>query len=283
LGKKNSLVYKIASKILDKENAKTVSRSIDIVGDIAILKMPDSLTDYKKKLGEELLREASYLNVVLRQISPVQGDFRVRNFEWIAGEERTTTYHKEYGCIYEIDLDKAYFSPRLSNERDIIANIVKEGEKVLNMFAGVGCFSILIAKRHMDVKIYSIDLNVEAFKLMVSNTLLNKVLNKVVPIFGDATAITEGLFKGKLDRVIMPLPEKALKFLGVAIKALKPEGGIIHFQGFVHADKGVNPLEIAVKNIEAYIHTLNVTIENKRVIREIGPFRYQIALDLTIE
>ena len=115
---------------------------------------------------------------------------------------------------------------------------------------------------------------------MVSNTFLNKVLGKVVPIFGDSCDLTSRLFKSSIDRILMPLPEKAIHFLDIAIEAIKPKGGIIHYQGFVHADKGENPLDIANEVVES--RTNIVRVENSRVIREVGSFRYQIALDLKI-
>ena len=85
------------------------------------------------------------IKTVLRQASPVSGDFRLRKLEWIAGERKTETVHKEYGCILKVDLGKCYFSPRLSYERNRIAHQVQPGEVMVNMFAGVGSYSIVIA------------------------------------------------------------------------------------------------------------------------------------------
>lgn len=282
LPKKGRLILNVASRVLGVEEAREVSKSVDIIGDIAILKMSPSAEPLGHKLGEELLKEAPYLRVVLRQSSPVLGDFRVRNLEWLAGEERTVTHHREYGCVFKVDVAKVYFSPRLSNERKRIADMVCEGETVLNMFAGVGSFSILIAKRLNRVKVYSIDLNPEAFRLMFTNTLLNKVRGRVTPILGDSKAVIYNLFNGNVDRVLMPLPEKAREFLSTAIYALKPEGGMLHYQSFVHADKGEDPIQCGLKEIMEDLRAVRFRVEGGRVIREVGPFRYQIALDIKI-
>ncbi|MGC8850371.1 MAG: class I SAM-dependent methyltransferase, partial [Candidatus Bathyarchaeia archaeon] len=162
--RRGRLIFKVASRVLGVEHAKKLPKSMDVIGDIAILKS-SSEEPIGRELGEGLLREAPYLKVVLKQSSPVTGDFRIRSLEWLAGERRTITYHREYECIFKVDVAKVYFSPRLSNERRRVAEMAVEGENVLNMFAGVGCFSILIAKRLKEVKVYSIDLNPDAVHL----------------------------------------------------------------------------------------------------------------------
>ncbi|MEM3677856.1 MAG: class I SAM-dependent methyltransferase family protein [Candidatus Bathyarchaeia archaeon] len=279
--RRSRLISKVAGRMLGVEHAKRLSKSMDVIGDIAILKSSGQ-EPVSHELGEELLREAPYLRVVLRQSSPVTGDFRVRGLEWLAGERRTVTYHREYGCIFKVDVAKVYFSPRLSNERKRVADMVGEGEKVLNMFAGVGCFSILIAKRLREVKVYSIDLNPEAVRLMSINTVLNRVRGKVISALGDSKAVAYNLFKGSVDRVLMPLPEKAVEYLNPALYALKPEGGVIHYQSFVHADKGEDPLKSALKELRENLRDAEFEVEDGRIIREVGPFRYQIALDMKI-
>lgn len=283
MARKSKIIYAIARKFLNDELAKTICKSVDIIGDIAVIKIPDSLEDQRFKLGQEILNEVSHLRVILRQISPVLGNCRIRNFEWLAGEDRTITIHKEYGSRFKVDLKKMYFSPRLGTERNRIANKVDSGEQVLNMFAGVGCFSILIAKMHKRIKVFSIDINPYALVFMINNVFLNKQRKKVISIFGDANAITQQFFKERMDRILMPLPEKSEQFLDSAVQALKPGGGIIHYQSFVHADKNVDPLSIALTEIEEKLSNLSFEVEDHHIIREIGPFRYQVALDLKIK
>ena len=89
----------------------------------------------------------------------------MRDYELIGGSGNTETVHREYGCVYNLDISKVYFSPRLSYEHYRVASQVQEEEIVIDMFAGVGPFSILIAKNHEHVKVYAIDLNPEAVKV----------------------------------------------------------------------------------------------------------------------
>ena len=149
------------------------------------------------------------IKTVLRQVGGVSGDLRLRRLEWIAGQRKSETVHKEFDCIFKVDLKKCYFSPRLSYERMRIAELVKPDETVVNMFAGVGSFSVLIAAHSSARNVYSIDVNLAAVKFMQENARLNRVENIVVPILDDAKdAVTKHL-QNVADRIVMPLPEKA--------------------------------------------------------------------------
>lgn len=269
----------------------SLSKGVDIVGDIAILKLSGDLVPLASKIGEAILDEAPYIKVVLNQTTPVSGEYRTRELVWLAGEKRTTTTHKEYGCQYKVDLKTAYFSPRLSYERMRIAKIVQQKfekkrkrEVITNLFAGVGCFSILIAKNSLTGDIYSIDINPDAIRMMEKNILLNKVVDRVIPILGDARDVVNLKLKGKSDRVLMPLPNRASEFLDTALTTLKPEGGYLHYQDFVHAGSNKDIINQAtdtfIRGIEEF--NLNFKIFNARVIRNVGPNWFHVGLDVII-
>jgi tRNA (guanine37-N1)-methyltransferase len=152
--------------------------------------------------------------------------------EVLAGEKRTDTVHKEADRAYKVDVTKAYFSPRLGTERMRVAKQVKEGERVLVMFAGIGPYPILISKKAKPKEVYAIELNPAAVGYMKENIKLNKV--DVKAILGDVKAETPKL--GKFDRIVMPLPKDAGNFLDVALPALK-KGGTIHYYTFTRTTK----------------------------------------------
>jgi len=160
------------------------------------------------------------VKTVLAQTSSVCGDFRLRKLDFVAGENKTVTVHKEFECLFSVDVGKCYFSPRLLYERMRIAKQVGDREVVVNMFAGVGCFSIVIAKHSKAEKIYSIDVNSAAIQFMQENIRLNKVYRKVIPIQGDAKEVIEERLRCTADRVLMPLPEKTFEYLPYAVSAL---------------------------------------------------------------
>ena len=211
---------------LSPEKLKLVPRSWDIVGDIAILDIPIQLDDEKELIGNTLLNTFKPIRVVVNKLSEVKTEYRTRKFEIIAGEDRTETIYREYECRYKLDIEGAYFSPRLGTERIRIANQVKADERVLVMFAGIGFYPVLIAKKS-NAEVYGIELNPVAFGYMEENIRLNKV--SVTPIQGDVRKKTSDL--GKFDRVVMPLPKDAENFLDISLPALKDDG-IIHFYDF---------------------------------------------------
>ena len=115
----------------------------------------------------------------------VKGELRVRDLHIMAGGDTSETVHMEYGIKLLIDPSKAYFNPRLANERKRIATLVKDGETVVDMFAGVGPFSIMIAKYARPEVIFAMDLNHDAIEYMKKNIELNKVTN-IVPMEGNS-------------------------------------------------------------------------------------------------
>jgi tRNA G37 N-methylase Trm5 len=146
--------------------------------------------------------------------------YRTRDLTVIWGDESLETTYREHGCIFKADLKHVFVSPRLSYERMRVAKKVAPGETIVTMFAGAGCFSILIAKLQPQTKkIYSIDVNPHAYEYMKENVALNKVAGQVVPLLGDAREEAEKL-DGVADRVLMPLPEQTQAFLPSAIRAL---------------------------------------------------------------
>jgi len=276
---KSILKGKLRSHELDD-----VIKSYDVIGDTAIIRVPENLKPQNAIIGEAILQTHKHVKTVLRQASAVSGDFRLRQLEWIAGEKKTETLYKEFGCVFRVDLDECYFSPRLSFERMRITRLVQPRETVLNMFAGVGSFSILMAKYGGAETVYSIDVNPSAVKFMQENIRLNRVQGRVVPILGDSKQVIIEHLKSRVDRVVMPLPEKAYEYLDYAIMALKPNGGWIHYYDLEHASKGENPMEKVRVKISKKLQKLGVDfiVSFGRVVRPTGPNWHQVVLDVRL-
>ena len=141
------MLKKALESVLTPKESDELIAAFDQIGDIIIVRIPDSLFSKKKIIGETLLSEVKIAKSVFYQASAVEGDFRTRNLEILAGEDNTETEYKEFGCKFLVDVENAFFSPRLSTERERIANLVQDEEIVTNMFAGVGMFSIMAAKK----------------------------------------------------------------------------------------------------------------------------------------
>ena len=262
----------------DQENMQLVS-AFDQIGDIIIVRIPDSLLPKKKVIGKALLDQVKTANSVFYQSSPVEGDFRTRNLELIEGQVKTETEYKENGCRFIVDVEKAFFSPRLSTERERISNLVNDDEVIINMFGGVGMFSLLAARKK-SCTIYNLDINPVASKLCEENIKLNKLKGTVISINGDSTEIIKKQLQNKADRVLMLLPEQSDEFLDVAISSLK-KTGIIHYYSHVHAEKKQD----APKLSEEHFLNVNKTkakIIDSRIVRPVGPRFYQTVVDVEI-
>lgn len=256
-------------------------RSMDLIGRIAIVEIPPELESHKRQVGEAVLKVHRGVETVLAKMGAVSGERRLRPLETIGGTGVTETVYREHNCTYWLDPTKVYFSPRLSQERWRLAQKAESGEVVVDMFAGVGPFSVLIAKKHRDAQLYAIDVNPDAIMYLKRNIAVNKVEN-VTPVLGDAREVIENSLADKADRVIMNLPESALKFVEAACKALKPEGGIIHFYGF-EADP--DPVEKAEMNLEGEVSKAKREVKrvvDARLVRPTAPHEWQVAVDALV-
>lgn len=232
-------------KILTKAQFDALPSGFDAVGDIAILEIPKELKKKSKKIAAVFQKEHKNFKVIAAKSGGHEGAYRIRKVRVLAGEKRTQTEHKESGLRMLVDVDKVYFSPRLSTERLRIAKLVKPKEKVLVLFSGVAPYALVIAKHSKASSISSVELNPAAHKLAVKNILLNK-LSSVVAVKAEARRWLSRS-KNKFDRIIMPLPWSAAKFLPTVLKAAK-KNAKIHFYTFA-PEEDLKSAADAVKKI----------------------------------
>ncbi len=259
-----------------------VPRSYDIVGDIAVLELAPEVWDFRNVIGEAVLKVNKHVHAVFAKGGRVNGTYRVRRLVHIAGETRTVTFHRENGCVFKVDIEHAYFSPRLSGEHARVATQVRRGEVVVDLFAGVGPFAILIAKRYGGI-VHAIDLNPFAVELLKENIRLNKVSNAVFPYLGDARLIVESYLMHVADRVIMNLPGMTYRFIDVACLAMKRDGGIVHYYQF---GRGNNACEDAVETLEKGVRGAGRRVKKVLTVRKVrstAPREWQIVVDAVIE
>ena len=273
------MLKKALDGVLSEKESEELFSAFDQIGDIIVIRIPDSLITKKKIIGEKILEQVTTAKSVFYQSSDVEGDFRTRSLELVTGENRTETEYKEYGCRFIVDVEKAFFSPRLSTERERIANLVQNGDIVVNMFGGIGMFSIMAAK-NKKCTVYNIDINPVASKLCEKNITLNKLHGKVISINGDAVQIITDQLENKGDRTLMLLPERSDEFLEYAILATK-NNGIIHYYSHIHADKKQDAPKLSEQH---YLEITKVKSEilNSKIVRAIGPRYYQTVVDVKI-
>ncbi|MCR8433123.1 MAG: methyltransferase [Candidatus Korarchaeota archaeon] len=265
----------ISLKKLEKSVGVPIPKSATLVGDILLVnKLPEAAQGREYEIGKVLLKNFGVRAVFLKA-EKFNGIQRVASWHKLAGWGDTFTVHRENGCWFSLDISKVFFNPRLSNERLVIAERVERDEFVVDMFAGVGPFAILI-KKLSGAQVCAIDINKHAVEFMKLNSKLNKVSISILE--GDARLkIAEVGYEA--SRIIMNYPERSIEFIDSAISVLRSYG-FIHVYVFSRVDE----LESLVHRIEDIVQSHDRKIINlsSRVIEEVSPRRYIYCIDLQV-
>ena len=250
------------------ENLKT---SFDTIGDIVILEIPDELHDKKQLIGDAAYKFTKRKAIYMKK-SAIKGTIRVRDLEFLSGVDDSVTIHKEHGVRLKLDVREVYFSPRLATERKRVMESVKDGEKILDMFCGIGPFPIVIA-RNRNVDITAVDINEAAIKYLNENIKLNKLKGNIESYCGDVREVSKG-FKTEFDRIIMNLPGLAYTFLDVAVDLIKDDGIINYYEFSDSYDQGIERLNDAAGSAGKKVEILNT-----RKVKSISPDEWHVAID----
>lgn len=268
---KNLLQSKLKDK-LSEEKLEKLPSGYQKIGNIIILKLKENLP--ANKIAEVLLEKIPNTRLICRYTGKIKGEYRKPQIKILAGKGNTETIHKEHGCKYKLDVKKIMWSKGNLEERMRIAELVEDGETIVDFFSGIGYFSIPIAVHSKPEIIYSIEKNLVAYKYLKENIKLNKVQEKIKPILGDCSE--EGPRLGKIgDRVIMGFLPSPKKHLPAAIKVLKGEG-ILHYEAI-----GKNPEEL----VEEVKNSVKKKFEVKNIskVKSYAPKIYHYTLDLIID
>lgn len=261
---------------LPKKHTVNLPTSYDTVGGIILIKLPETLLKYQDKIGRALLQTHKNIHTVC-VIDAVAGELRTRNVSIIAGKKQTRTTHKEYGLTLDVDVATTYFSPRLASERKRVAGLVNPGEIIVDLFAGVAPFSIMIARYAQPKVVYAIDKNPEAITLAGLNVKQNHVLHSVEVIHADAKN-APNLIPVKADRIIMNLPFSAFEFFSIAI-SIAAETCRIHYYDIIR-EEDIETRISALKKIakeQRYLLT-DVSVHK---IKSYAPREFYIGVDIT--
>jgi len=278
LPEKTGNIKHILKGVVPDKYFERLKNSFDMIGDIAVLEILPGMESFEHSIAWNLMRKNPNIKVIAKKASNVKGKFRTREIKVILGEKRTTTIHTESGIRMKVDVSKTYFSPRSGNERLRISSLVKENEKVLVMFAGVGPFALLIAKQHPKAEVIGVELNPLAVEYFNENIRANRLPN-VKAILGDVKEFVKNTNE-KYDRVIMPLPENSWAFLDDAFKVSK-KGTVIHFYTFCEEKK--------IKDIEKQINEIakkeNLKVKIQKVIQagSHSPYVFRYCFDIQVQ
>jgi len=204
-----------------------VPRRFDVIGNIAVLSLPDSLVPYAGAIAQALTTHRRSIRTVVRKVTKIEGANRVARFEIITGNSTVTT-HRENGFSYRLDLADVFFAPRLVFERRRIASKIRTGERVLIPFAGTGPFVVPVAAAGGIVT--AVEKNPAAFQFLKENIMDNGVAGRVTLICGNA--IDASLLPATdYDRAIIPAPYGQDEVFDIFAQVVRP-GGMIHLYAF---------------------------------------------------
>ncbi|WNY28438.1 hypothetical protein MmiEs2_06230 [Methanimicrococcus stummii] len=252
------------------------------IGDILIVSIPEPISHKKKEIGKLLLLMDQKARLVLND-GGISGQFRIPQREIIAIREgdadtSTETIHKENGCKFKLDVSKIMFSKGNLAEKRVLAAVCND-ETIVDMFAGIGYFSIPIAVHSNPAKIIAIELNPVSYEYLCENIRLNGLESVIEPICGDCQTSTPN---GIADRVLMGYVGTTHEYLETGIQAIKNEGGFLHYHETVHErdfpDRAIERIQNA-----AEICGRKALILKSRKIKKYSPGVWHVVIDVKIK
>lgn len=253
--------------------------AFDIIGDIAIVEIPEGIDE--KEVAKEIMRIHKRVKTVFKKASERYGRFRLRKLRLIGGVNKSITTHKEFGCLYKLNVRRVYFSPREGTERfRIVEKINKYGLDglVLVFFAGIGPYAIMIGKKCRVSQVVGIEINPVAVKYFKENVKLNKLRNVEV-ILGDVKKEAKR-FYNRASYVVMPLPESGYKYLAYATRCLK-EGGVCFFYAVSHESELFDRWIEKIENVAEKLGR-KVKILDKRKVLPYGVRKWKVRIDFKV-
>jgi len=195
----------------------------ELLGNVLVISLDPALDPYEKEIAEAYGTVLD-AKAVLREVGWISGDLRTPVMRRVFGSD-TVTVHLENGILYKFDAEKIMFSSGNMEERMRMADTECKGETIIDMFAGIGYFSLPLAVYQKPHRIVSCELNSVSFGFLKENISLNHVEDVIEPVLGDNRDLPG---EGIADRVIMGYVKTTHEFLPTALRLLK-DGGIIHY------------------------------------------------------
>jgi tRNA wybutosine-synthesizing protein 2 len=258
-----------------KKNQEFLPSGFQRIGHVVILNLRPETLKLGRKIANIVLDNYSYVKTVCLN-KGISGELRQPSIEYLAGEKGTETIHAENKCRFLLDVTRVMLSKGNLAERARIPKLVKPGETVVDLFAGIGYFSIPIAKHAKPARIYCIEKNPASFSYLKQNIRLNKVQGRVTPIMGDCRQVPVGPIA---DRVLMGYLPKTYEFLPAAFSSLKSLGGVIHYHDTYRESE---LWDLPIQNLEAAAYRTGFTlktVKRKAIVKEFAPRVYHVVID----
>jgi len=292
---KNKTLEEVLKNRLAEYLINLTPSSYDIIGELVLVDFDrlnklnlNESEKVKKEIAKAIISVNKNVKTVYEKKSEIRGNFRLRDLKLLYGIDTSETLYKENKCLFKLDVKKTYFTPRLVYERRRVSGLeIKKNELIIDLFAGVGPFSIQIAKNH-DVLVYSFDINPDAYNYLIENIKINRLNGKIYPynlnvkkLIKPSNSLGKSL-KSKADRILMNLPEKSIEYIDIACFLLKPKSGILHIYQFCEKP---DSLKNAITNVKDALKELNWSVNKileSRIVKAFSPKSDLVVVDLLI-
>lgn len=263
-------------KELNKTELFLLPRSYQIIGKSLLIKLKPELLRHRALIGKAIMDILPYIHSVCL-MKEISGKTRKPNIEVIAGCRNTQTLHREHGCSFLLDIKDFMWSKGNKAEKQRLIKLVKSGETIVDMFAGIGYFSIPIAKFTKAKKIYAIDINPKAISYLQKNVWINDVV-KIEILKGDCRDFAP-LLENISDRIIMGYLFDTEKFLPAALRIAK-NNCIIHFHRIVKKEE-IEQLKKRIKSL-AEKNKCKIKFICVKKIKSYAPRIWHVVMDMRI-
>ncbi|ELY90683.1 hypothetical protein C483_11501 [Natrialba hulunbeirensis JCM 10989] len=193
----------LAEKGWNDDALESTPSSWAVIGSVILVTLPAAFpADRERELGEALLELHGEAESVLADEGIANhgesGRMREPQTRLLAGERDTETVHTEHGTRYGLDPTKVMFSPGNQAERVRMGDVCEPDERVFDMFAGIGYFTLPMARAGAQVT--ATEINPTAFRYLLENAMLNDVGDRVDAYMSDCRELTSEV---EADRIVM--------------------------------------------------------------------------------
>ena len=283
------IMAKFKDLLQERLRAKLVAEELELlptgfqrIGDKAILTLRPELLKYKEDIAQGILDFFKYIKGIYLKTGAVSGDFRTPQIEFILGENKPETIHRERSIAYKLDITKIMFSKGNINERARIVPQIQWNEIIFDLFAGIGYFSLQIGRSGKPKKVYAFEWSPITYHYLVENIKLNRINEEreiIVPILGDSKV--EALkIPEKAYRVIMgmlPAPKEHIETVFQIIK----DTAMVHYEGLLNESETEESL-LADFKVKANFYNRKIELVETTYVKSYGPKIYHVTLDLRI-
>lgn len=260
------------------EASRAVPHGYQRLGRVLIVRLPDGARPHFGAIGAAYLEEFR-VATVLRRAGPVAGEHRIPDLETIAGDG-TETEVQEHGIRYRFDAARILFARGNQSERRRAGEVTRPGETVVDLFAGIGYFTLPAAVNGRAAHVTACEENPVACAYLEANVRRNRVDSVVHVVPGDNR--TAPLPRGGADRLFLGLLPSSVAWVPRALELARPDGAWLH----VHLTAPSRaPVAAAEQVVSAAVGAAggSVSVARGRVVKPYGPGRTHVVVDVRVE